>query len=394
MTSSFRCSPFSHARYIIPVAWDFLNILTSCNIESRLVGGCVRDALVGIQSRDIDIAVAATPQHLIDLCIHHHLHFISVGREHGTIRIVYKRHIFDVTCLRADTQTNGRHAIVHFGTSFEHDATRRDFTINALYVDRQQCLYDAFNGVDDLENGIIRFIGNPHERLREDYLRIMRYFRCSAHFSHTVPRLSNLPFLTDIAYGVCAISRERIWSEWKKMIIAPHALNALKAMHAYGLISFLFHSPCMFDAFQKLIILESTLNISPCPIRRTSALIETVTHLLSYPLSRDEHKKITCFSKRLLPEQHLKPPVWLHDCALVSAACSSESIPTCITYVTPFLHIPPFPITGQDLLDIGFSKSKTLGDCLHTLHQTWIASSFQISREALLQIARKYTHSE
>ena len=153
----------------------------------RFVGGAVRDTLAGVQSQDLDLDLATdlSPEELVDACEESGLKTVPIGIKFGTVGVVVGKKVLEVTSLRKDVSTDGRHAVVEFTSDWNEDASRRDLTINAVYADEKGNVFDYYNGIDDLEKGVIRFIGNPNQRIQEDYLRILRFFRFYALFSKT-----------------------------------------------------------------------------------------------------------------------------------------------------------------------------------------------------------------
>ena len=170
----------------------------SSDAEIRYVGGCIRKIIKEEKVDDIDLATNLNPQQVCEALKKNHINFYETGIEHGTITAVIDNYSFEITSLREDVETDGRHAQVKFSTNWKKDATRRDFTINAIYADVDGNLFDPFNGKDDLEKGIIRFIGNPEERIKEDYLRILRYFRFFFSYSKKNMNLKYLNLLKKI----------------------------------------------------------------------------------------------------------------------------------------------------------------------------------------------------
>lgn len=222
-----------------------MNACENAGYPLRIVGGAVRDALLGRVIHDIDMAIAATPQHVIKilspLCT-----VIPTGLSHGTITAVFKENCFQITSLRADEKTSGRHADVRFHTSFEEDAKRRDFTMNALYVDHYGKLYDYVGGIDDLSHERVRFIGCPKRRIKEDYLRILRFFRMHAYFGKEIDQKS-LEACAKAAPFLKTLSRERIRSEFFRILTSEKATEIVQLMNDHRILCHLFfvQPPCL-----------------------------------------------------------------------------------------------------------------------------------------------------
>lgn len=208
------------------------------NYELRIAGGAVRDVLMNKTPHDIDFATTATPSQMKDMFTKEGIRMINMnGEKHGTItaRIDDKEN-FEVTTLRIDVVTDGRRAEVAFTTDWKIDANRRDLTINAMFLDFQWTLYDYFNGKEDLENRRIRFVGNPNERIQEDYLRIMRYFRFFGRIadSNTVHEKETLEAIKQNANGLQMVSGERLWMELSKIIVGNFASSLMETMVLCG----------------------------------------------------------------------------------------------------------------------------------------------------------------
>lgn len=207
-----------------------MEILGSCGMNSRIVGGCVRDNLLGLPSYDIDIASPLRPEEVISLLATHKIKTIPTGLNFGTVTALLGDETFEITSLRKDIKCDGRHAIVEFTEDFALDAARRDFTINALsYCIAEGKIYDYYNGLEDMQAGKVRFIGEPAERIKEDYLRILRFFRFSARYSNQIDE-KGLQACLDYKHKLAELPRERINIEMDKMLGAKNAAPVLSAM--------------------------------------------------------------------------------------------------------------------------------------------------------------------
>ena len=240
--------------------------------EARVVGGAVRNTLLGLPVTDVDIATTALPEVVVERARAAGLKPVPTGIEHGTVTVVADHHAFEVTTLREDTQTDGRRAVVRFGRSWQHDAERRDFTLNALYATPGGAVVDLVGGLPDLAARRIRFIGDADARIREDYLRILRLYRFhaaygagpvdAAAFTATVRRRAGLP----------ALSRERVRAEMLKLLVAPGAAATLAVMSDAGLLQPLLAGIADVAALEKMAALEAGCGLSPDPVRRLGAL--------------------------------------------------------------------------------------------------------------------------
>ena len=236
------------------IAQKVLTILEEAGQQARLAGGCVRDRLLKIKPKDYDIATVAEPSLVCSIFEQKGIKTVPTGIDHGTITIVMGGQGIEVTSLRRDVSTDGRRAVVAFGNSFEEDSLRRDFTINALYEDRLGQIYDYHHGRKDLQNGILRFVGNPRTRIQEDYLRILRLFRFWARFGFE-PQTEALLIIAEEARGLLQISQERKTSELMLILDCPDGSRVLKPMartlvleHVLGLKTLRDLSKATWDA--------------------------------------------------------------------------------------------------------------------------------------------------
>lgn len=213
-----------------------LTALTRDGEATRLVGGCVRDALLGRIGDDIDLATTLQPNDVIACAERAGLRAIPTGIEHGTVTLLVGDTTFEVTTLREDVETDGRHAVVRFGRDFALDAQRRDFTINALSLDAEGWLHDTTGGVDDLRAGRVRFIGEARTRIREDALRILRFFRFHARYGAGRPNPEGLAACIEARDALDGLSRERVRAEFLNLLRAPGATAAIETLSETGLL--------------------------------------------------------------------------------------------------------------------------------------------------------------
>ena len=224
-------------------------------------GGCVRDRLLKVSPKDFDIATSAKPEQMSDFFTKYGYRVVPTGVEHGTITVVSSSGSVEITSLRRDVKTDGRHAVVDFeGATFETDAARRDFTINALFEDATGKIHDFHKGLEDLQSGVVRFVGEPEQRIREDYLRILRFFRFWARFGFKAdPRA--LQAITTEASGLKIISQERITSELWGILTAPNSCESLLTMAHTGVLALTLPEAIALGQRHRIILMdaESTL---------------------------------------------------------------------------------------------------------------------------------------
>ncbi len=233
--------------------------LSGGDIETRAVGGAVRDALLGRPVTEIDIATTALPERVLSLAAEAGLKAVPTGLQHGTVTLIAKGVPFQVTTLRQDVETFGRHAKVAFTRSFEEDASRRDFTLNALYADRHGTVFDPLGGLDDLMQGRVRFIGSAEARIEEDFLRILRFFRFHAYYGRGPMDAEGLRASVTLRDGLRQLSAERVSGELKRILVAPRAASAIRALYDYGLLTELLGGVPRLSRFEAIARIESVL---------------------------------------------------------------------------------------------------------------------------------------
>ena len=261
-----------------------------------LVGGCVRDTLMNKLVTDIDFATPCEPLEVIEILNKSKINYVDIGIKFGTVTAILNDKKYEITSFRKDISTDGRHAEVEFSKEMEADAARRDFTINALYVDKDCRVYDFYNGQEDLKNSILRFIGDPQARIKEDYLRIMRFFRFLA--SNSTQSLDDdlLTILKAEAPNLSIISKERLWDEFTEILKAENPLSVLKLMQENSIFENIFEGLKIEESFENLISIESKIKYVD-PILRLSLLFDNNSKKIenfvnNFPLSSKESKAL------------------------------------------------------------------------------------------------------
>src|SRR5215475_2021689 len=255
---------------------DILAALDGEGEEARVVGGAVRNALLDEPHGDIDIATTALPSEVIRRVEAAGFKAVPTGVEHGTVTVVAAGQPFEVTTLREDVETFGRHAKVVFGRDWRRDAERRDFTINALSLSRDGTVHDYVGGLGDIEARRVRFIGDAAGRIAEDYLRILRFFRFHAAYGEGAPDPDGVAACIDGRAGLDRLSRERIRMEMVKLLVARHAVPSLAVMTEAGLLEQVLGGVPLLASFANMIKLEAVLALSPDAVRRLGALSVSV----------------------------------------------------------------------------------------------------------------------
>ncbi|MEO1398202.1 MAG: CCA tRNA nucleotidyltransferase, partial [Pseudomonadota bacterium] len=258
-----------------PSLQKILHLLSSDGGEARVNGGAVRNALMGEPIADIDIATTLEPQQIIDRARAANVKSVPTGIDHGTVTLVTGNHAYEVTTLRSDVETDGRHAVVRFGTDWKEDAGRRDLTMNALYCDALGTVFDPLGGYEDVLHRRVRFIGEAIERIREDRLRILRFFRFFAWYGSFRPDANGLRACVREKNGLRNLSAERVWQELSKLLAAPDPSRALLWMRQTGVLSVVLEESENWgiDTIHGLVAVEKERNWQPDAVLRLMAIV-------------------------------------------------------------------------------------------------------------------------
>ncbi|ERL96713.1 tRNA nucleotidyltransferase/poly(A) polymerase [Rhodobacteraceae bacterium HIMB11] len=363
--------------------------LESAGYDAFFVGGCVRNALMGFPVDDLDIATNAQPHDIITSCENRGLKCVPTGIDHGTITVISDGIPHEITTYRRDVQGDGRHAIVEFSTQMQEDAARRDFTINALYADRYGKIYDPLGtGKDDLNQKRVTFIGSADERIREDYLRILRFFRFSAIYADQDQGFNpeTLAIIANHLDGLDRLSKERIGAEMRKLLSAPDPTPAIAAMRSSGALMRVLEGTDD-RSLALLVHLESECDAHPNWLRRLAILgVEDARECLR--LSNDETQKLAVMHDAI---GDMKPPHALgyhhgaslaRDILLLRWASFEQMSDNAEWQAAAAGAEHVFPIKAQDLMPQ--YSGPALGQKLRTLETQWIDSEFRLTKKALL----------
>ncbi|EBA16980.1 polyA polymerase family protein [Roseobacter sp. SK209-2-6] len=360
--------------------------LTAKGAAAYFVGGCVRNALMGVPVSDIDIATDATPEEVLELARAAGIKAIPTGIDHGTVTLVEGHIPHEVTTFRRDVATDGRRAVVAFSKDIAEDAARRDFTMNALYARPDGALVDPLKGLPDLEHRRVRFIGDAGARIREDHLRTLRYFRFHAWYGNHDAGFDPeaLAAIAENLEGLAKLSKERITSELLKLLAAEDPAPALAIMRQTGLLGQIL--PGADDrALAPLVHLEGS--IAPDPIRRLAALggVELQAHLrLSKSQTRlHEHLRQAAIGTAGAAElSYRMGRNFAHGAMLLRATLLEQPVEPDLERKLQQGAAAKLPVTAQDLMP-GLSGA-ALGKALKQLETGWIASGFALGRDELL----------
>ena len=368
-----------------PGAQAFLAALTTEGLRGFFVGGCVRNALLGRTVGDLDIATDAAPETVSDVAQAAGFRVVPTGIAHGTVTVIAHGTPLEVTTFRKDVETDGRRAVVAFSTRVEDDAARRDFTMNALYADTGGAVIDPLGGLPDLEARRVRFIGDARARIREDYLRILRYFRFHAWYGDPAGGIDAeaLAASADLADGLDRLSAERITAETLKLLAAPDPAPSVAAMAQAGILGRILPGA---DAavLAPLVHLEGTLGTGADPLRRLAALGGDRVRLR---LAKRESRRLDLLRHGIAAAAGTAEMAWRHgaksarDIELLRAAAFSAPLPADLEHRIETGATAVFPVTGRDLPGLAGPE---LGRRLKSLEARWIASGLALDREALL----------
>jgi tRNA nucleotidyltransferase/poly(A) polymerase len=371
----------------------------------RFVGGCVRKAICGENIDDIDLATSLEPDEVKKKLHKEDIKVIDTGISHGTITVILNKKKFEITTLRKDISTDGRHANVEFTSNWEQDASRRDFTINAIYADIEGRIFDPLNGISDLQNGIIKFIGSPKERIQEDYLRILRYFRFFIQYGKTDHDRNIISSIKQYINGINKISNERIFNELKKIITLKNVYSLFSHDLSREVILNIFPQ---FKYYERLKIInslskklrdkyDSHLILAALILDQTNSY-EYFCH--KYKTSNSIKNKFENISvnfvnlknKKFYLEENIKKLIYLsnkdyvRDLLLFSICTHNKikilNIKKLIDYVAN-CEIPKFPISGDYLKKYGYVTGQALGKKLKSLEEKWIENDFIIEKKTI-----------
>lgn len=374
---------------------------------SRYVGGCVRNALLGAPVADVDIATQMKPQEVIAAAKAAGLRVIPTGIEHGTVTIISGGEPFEVTSLRRDVETDGRRAVVAFTEDWAEDAQRRDFRLNALYADFHGIIHDPTGGLEDLEARRFVFVGEARDRIREDYLRALRFFRFQAWYGRDVADPAALTAISELKAGLSTLSVERVWSELKKLLAAPDPRHALAQMRELGLLQQLLEVNGSLRVLTAIIDQDVEYGLAPDSLLRFVALADggperIRTMAAKLKMSNAETQRLQgavdpsargdvhdAFTDRAAAERAIMVlgARAFEDQARLAAAGETAPPPRDWRLLAQFAaewKEPDFPVSGGDLILMGYEPGPMLGDALDELKAHWISERFEPCKDELL----------
>ncbi|GAB4223929.1 MAG: CCA tRNA nucleotidyltransferase [Kiloniellaceae bacterium] len=395
--------------------------LSAEGAEVRFVGGCVRDALAGRPVKDVDLATPDRPEKVLELLQSAGIKAVPTGLDHGTVTAVAGHHPFEITTLRHDVETDGRRAKVAFTDDWEADAARRDLTFNAMSCSPEGRLFDPFGGRADLAAGRVRFVGDPRDRIQEDYLRLLRFFRFQAHYGRVPPDAETLAVARELAPNLRGLSGERIRSELLRLVAAPDPLPVLELMIGEGLLAPILPEIAGTAVLRRLLALEVPERDDP--VLRLAALLRpgaVVARAVAQRLrlSNAETSELlllgdpaaTLGEAAAVLVRGLDDPAVRH--ALATALYRHGAARVRVALVVAFVRLVAaekateatataglrealaaaeawrprdFPLSGADVLALGYPAGPDVGAVLRAVEAWWIAEDFAPDREACLK---------
>ncbi|MBT8472803.1 MAG: CCA tRNA nucleotidyltransferase [Marinicaulis sp.] len=367
---------------------EIVTALTAAEKDSvRFVGGCVRDSLLGFKAKDIDIATTLEPEAVTAALAAAGLRSAPTGLAHGTITAIAESGTIEVTTLRSDVSTDGRRATVAYTKDWATDARRRDFTVNAIYLTPERKLYDPVGGIIDAKNRRIRFIGDSRQRIREDYLRILRFFRFSARFALEIDSVG-LAASKDMRDGIDHLSAERVGSEFLSILALTNAEKALRWMEAAGVLEKIWPHPANVDAVAALK--RDTHRVHPCVV--LAALYGDAGNGIGARLRLSNAEK-SIRTNALKGAREIAPGLSnlevrqriyflgrtiFRDGLNVAAATSEVDVATKDRYATILAdwNTPEFPLSGRDIVEHGVKPGPPVAAILKKIERQWAAEDF------------------
>ncbi|HLY87817.1 MAG TPA: CCA tRNA nucleotidyltransferase [Acetobacteraceae bacterium] len=359
--------------------------------EARVVGGAVRDTLANRAVTEVDLATPQTPEAVTKALQAARLRAVPTGIEHGTVTAVSDHQGFEITTLRRDVETDGRHAVVAFTDDWRADAARRDFTINAMSMSRDGAVYDYFGGIADLRAGLIRFVGDPATRIAEDFLRILRFFRFFARYGAGTPDASAAAAIRHGLHGLTGLSVERVWSELSRILAAPDPRGAVLLMDELGVLGAVLPEGAEPSGLGRLVaagapaepvlrlaaLLTGDAAVVAARLRLSAADRDRLVALRSGPVPQPGDDDATL--RRLLSDAE---PALLIDRAWLAGGGASEwaALRQRLAAQTP----PVFPLEGRDVLALGEPEGPRVGALLRAVRRWWLDGGCVAGRDACM----------
>jgi poly(A) polymerase len=374
-----------------PETQRLMALLDGAHGRTRAVGGIVRDTLLELprEDADVDLATELLPHEVMDRAQRAGVAAYPTGIVHGTVTLKLGALVAEVTTLREDIETDGRHAVVTFGTSWRHDAARRDFTLNALYAGMDGTLFDPLGGLEDCLGRKVRFIGRPAQRIEEDRLRVYRFFRFSASHGNEQLDPDGYAACQAAAGTLGRLAAERVGSEMRRMLRLPRVGNTLAAMQRAEVLALPERAVRLLHTYER----RARRPDLTARLAILMAVLPAKALQQAWRLSNDEIRTASAVldAARLLGDLRVNEAAYQHPAALadgveVAAVLSDwgEAGKDALREQLERLDVPRFPLSGDDLLKSGMRPGPALGAELERLERAWIESGFALDRQALL----------
>jgi len=379
----------------------------------RFVGGCVRNALMGYPVSDIDLAVQLEPPAVMAALRGAGIRYVETGLAYGTLTAVIKGVPYEITSLRRDVETDGRRAVVSFTKDWAEDAQRRDLTINALYADMSGQIFDPCGeGMEDIQAGRLRFVGEAEARIREDYLRLLRYFRFATWYGGDKPLDKDaLSAARELQSGLKTLSAERVWAELKKLLTAPDPSRAVRIMGQNGILDTLLPEASNSDGLNLYVALERREGFAPDPLMRLMAMsardslqIRRLSERLK--MSKTEAARLRGWAddgsalnpyadeREIFQTFYKAGKEVVSDRARIRAAGEPNVIKSAhwISLADKAANWtrPEFPLTGKDLQAAGVQPGPAMGRAMKALEALWLRSGFTADKDKLLTALKMF----
>ncbi|MCA0940293.1 CCA tRNA nucleotidyltransferase [Salipiger pacificus] len=369
-----------------PETQQVLAMLEGGGHQGYVVGGCVRNALMGVAVSDVDIASDARPERVVELAQAAGLKPVPTGIEHGTVTVVAGGIGHEITTFRADTETDGRRAVVRFSDDIAEDAARRDFTMNALYADARGLILDPLNGLPDLKARHVRFIGEATDRIREDYLRTLRYFRFSAWYGDPEQGFDPeaLAGIAETLDGLDTLSRERVGQEMLRLLAAPDPVPSVSVMAQVGVLAHVLPGASVI-ALGPLVAEEQRLSVAPDALRRLASLGVEEPDLR---LSKAQQRQLSSYQSLIGEPQGPAELSYRHGAEIAQSVLllRAASFQQPVTEEALFQMAKgtevSFPLSAKDFMPA--LRGPALGEALRAAEKRWIGSGFTLTKAELL----------
>lgn len=379
------------------------NIFCETGDELRLVGGCIRNHLLNKKINDYDFATIYKTDEIINILKKNKIKYFETSIKYGTITAVINNINFEITTLRKDINQKGRDTDIAYVESYKEDASRRDFTINALYLDKNGIVYDYFDGLTDLKNNILKFIGDPLERILEDYLRILRLYRFFSYYTYDIDYKS---LLACKKYGklIENLSLERITEEFIKILLSNYCIRTLKLMQKDKVLNYIlisskkicfknleiFFSICNFLNFEYdylfiLALVFSKNNIIKCNLLFTKNNKKYIKNINDYSIKKISEFQIKKLLFFLKDKKFVKELIMIYFCNYFK---NFKLIKNYFDFVDNFI-IPDFKISGDDLLNYGFTDKKQFSILIEKCYEIYVYNNFSFDKDDVLKILKK-----